>query len=152
MRKHEKLKPRHQRDISRLLAMIKAHALLNFDHREKISENIKVVQEDVNAGFKLYESVSEANELGLSPEIFTVFQKLESYINETPIVNEIGITINDFQNFYEQTFYRKTNYDAAREMLKILASMSLLIEETDFDDRRVRRYKLPQIKSEQSTL
>lgn len=100
--KHKKLIPRHQRDISRLLAMIKAHALLNFNHREKRGDCIIVTKEDIDAGFKIYAAISEANELGLSPEIHNIFKKLKPYIEDYSCENLMGITIADFQIFYER--------------------------------------------------
>lgn len=140
-RKHEKLAPRHQRDISRLLALIKSHALLNFKLRKNVDDCIEVLPEDVDAGFTLYEKVSEANELGLSPELYEIFQKLTPYMKEFPL-NEEGITIVDYQNFYEQNFFRKLNYDVARETLKTFVSMGLMTEFVDSNDRRTKRYLL----------
>jgi hypothetical protein len=140
--KHKKLIPRHQRDISRLLAMVKANALLNFSHRERVESSIAATQEDVEAGFKLYGGISEANELGLSPEYYEIYVKLKHYIETTGIASEVGITINDYQGFYEESFHRKVNYDAARETLKTFVSMSLLKEDIDLDDRRTKRYLL----------
>jgi len=139
--KHDKLAPRHQRDVSRLLALIKGHALLNFRLRKNADSCIEVLPEDVEAGFTLYEKVSEANELGLSPELYEIFQKLTPYMKEFPM-NEEGITIVDYQNFYEQDFFRKLNYDIARETLKTFVSMGLITEFVDPNDRRTKRYLL----------
>jgi hypothetical protein len=144
MEKHKELIPRHQRDVSRLLALIKAIALLNFRHRERIDDSIVATQEDVEAGFKLYENISEANELGLSPELYNIYMKLKTFIEKKVGADLTGVTIADFQSFYGQNFYRKLNYDAARETLKIFVSMGLLTEELDQFDRRIRRYLLPQ--------
>jgi hypothetical protein len=142
MEKHKRLAPRHQRDISRLLALIKSHALLNLFQRKNVGNCIEVTQEDVTAGFELYEKVSEANELGLSPELYDIFEKLKQHIKGRSEASILGITIVDYQNFYEQSFYRKINYEIARETLKTFVSMSLLREEVDFDDRRTKRYFL----------
>jgi ribose 5-phosphate isomerase RpiB len=151
--KHAKLAPRHQRDIGRLLALIKSHALLNFKLRENVHNCIEVTLEDVDAGFMLYEKVSEANELGLSPELFEILEKLKPYIKEYTKENFLGITIVDYQNFYEQSFYRKLNYDVARETLKTFVSLGLMKEDVDPGDRRTKRYLLFEcvLKTEKST-
>jgi len=133
---HKFLIARHQRDISRLLAIIKGHALLNYMHREKIANSIIVNLEDVEAGFRLYYGVSEANELGLSPELYNVFQKLTSYITQD------GIIINDFQSAYYKEFHKPLGYDTAKKILRSLSSVGLLMEKPDPYDKRLKRFFL----------
>ncbi|MGB9960244.1 MAG: hypothetical protein ACPLKQ_06980 [Candidatus Bathyarchaeales archaeon] len=135
---HKFLMPRHQRDISRLLAFIKAHALLNFMHRKRVNNSIIVEREDVEAGFKLYYSIAEANEMGLSPEIYTIYQKTMPYIPEE------GITINDFQKAYFKEFHKPIGSKRTTEILNILTSCGLIIEDSDPNDKRKKRYRLPE--------
>jgi len=134
LEEHKFLIARHQRDISRLLAIIKGHALLNYMHRERNADSIVVNWEDVEAGFKLYHGVSEANELGLSPELFNVYQKLK------PCINENGVSLIEFQSAYYKEFHKPLGYDSARKTLKTLTSVGLLTEKPDPTDRRVPRY------------
>ena len=133
---HRFLVPRHQRDISRLLALIKAHALLNFMHRKRVNDSIIVEREDVEAGFRLYYAISEANELGLSPEIYTIYQKIKPYITTQ------GITRNDFQSIYQKEFHKQLGSKRSLEILSILTSCGLLIEDLDPEDKRKKRYYL----------
>ena len=133
---HRYLLPRHQRDISRLLALIKAHALLNFMHKERVNDSIIAEMEDVEAGFKLYYSISEANELGLSPEIWNIYKKIEPHISEE------GITRKDFQKIYFQEFHKPIGPKRASEILSVLCSCGLLLEDIDPEDRRRKRYYL----------
>jgi DNA-binding MarR family transcriptional regulator len=132
---HNFLIPRHQRDISRLLAVIKAHALLNFMHRERVGDAIIVADEDVIAGFKLYYGISEANEMGLSPELFNVYSKLKPYFND-----DGGLNLIEFQTAYYKEFHKPIGYDSARKILKTLTSVGLLTEKPDPNDRRMPRY------------
>jgi len=136
---HKFLIPRHQRDITRLLAIIKGHALLNYTHRERIENSIVVNLEDVEVGFRLYSTVSEANELGLSPELFNVYQKLKPRIENF----ENGITRKDFQKLYYQELHKVIGQDSANNILKIWASVGLITEQPDPNDRRVLRYMYP---------
>jgi hypothetical protein len=131
---HNFLIPRHQRDISRLLAIIKAHALLNFMHRERVGDSIIVNDEDVEAGFRLYYGVAEANEMGLSPELFNVYSKLKPHFNSD------GLNLIEFQAAYYREFHKPIGYDTARKTLKTLCSVGLLTEKTDPNDRRMPKY------------
>jgi len=133
---HRHLVPRHQRDISRLLAFIKAHALLNFMHRKRVDNSIIVEREDVEAGFQLYYTTSEANEVGLSPEIYSIYQKIKPYLS-----NE-GVTRNEFQSIYFKEFYKPLGSKRSLEILDILTSCGLLVEDLDPQDKRKKRYYL----------
>jgi hypothetical protein len=128
------LQPRHLRDVSRLLGLIKAHALLNLWHRERLGDTIIANMEDVEAGFKLYETIAEANELGLAPELLEVYKAIEEDGKED------GYTIAEFQKLYLQAFHKPIGYDKARKMLANLASAGLLTEDVDSKDKRRVRY------------
>lgn len=136
MEAHKHLIPRYQRDITRLLAVIKGHALLNHMHREKKEDSILVNLDDVEAGFRLYGSVSEANELGLSPEIFNIYQKLKPQIEDS----ENGITRKDFQKLYFQEFHKTIGREPVSNILKAWENVGLIIEQPDPIDKRFLRY------------
>lgn len=139
MEAHKYLIPRHQRDITRLLAIIKGHALLNYLHRRKTEDSIFVKTEDLEAGFMLYSSVSEANELGLSPELYTIYQKLKPYIENS----ENGITRKDFLKIYFQEFHKAVGREQVVSILKVWENIGLVIEQPDPVDRRFLRYVYP---------
>jgi len=138
MEAHKFLIPRHQRDISRLLAIIKGHALLNHTHRERIENSVFVNLEDVEVGFRLYSGVSEANELGLSPELYTIYQKLKRHIED----KVSGISREDFQKLYYREFHKIIGDDSASKILKVWLSVGLVVDQVDPVDRRLRRYML----------
>lgn len=127
---HNSLIPRHQRDIGRLLALIKAHALLNTWHRQRIEDAIIVNEEDVREGFKLYGEISVANELGLPPEVYNIFMELEQKIPE------VGATKKELQALYYQTFHRTVGKKRLDEILSLLQSVGLMTEEPDPSDKR----------------
>lgn len=129
------LQARHQRDISKLLTIIKGHALFNFYQRERINDKTIVANsEDVEAGFKLYNEVSEANELGIPPEIFDVYKRLEEEFLDP------GVTTKEFQKTYYEVFHSLIGREKATNCLKTLASAGLLVESQDAVDRRLTRY------------
>lgn len=80
---HETLAPRYQRDLPRLIALCKAHALLNFKERE-VTEHREVwaTRDDVEAGYELYTLIGESNELGLPPQIYNLWtEKLKPILD-----------------------------------------------------------------------
>jgi hypothetical protein len=135
MERRRWLQARHQRDISKLLAIIKGHALFNFYQRERISDKTIVANsEDVEAGFRLYNEVSEANELGIPPETFDLYKRLEEKFLDP------GLTTKEFQKTYFDVFHRLIGREKAANCLKTLAAAGLLVESQDAVDRRLTRY------------
>jgi hypothetical protein len=133
------LVPRHQRDIGRLLALIKANALLNFAFRKREGDAIIVNDSDIESGFRLYYGIAEANELGLPPEIFRVYMVLKPYLEN----NENGITRKEFQEWYFKNFHKPIGRDGASDILRILDSAGLIVEQPEPMDKRILRYVLP---------
>jgi len=133
--KHNSLIPRLQRDISRLLAMIKAHALLNcFQREQPLEKTILVNKTDMKEGFRLYEEFSAANELGLPPEVFNIFEKLKGQISED------GITKRDFAAKYYEAFHRTVGKKRLDQILNLLLAVGLFSEEQDPSDKRRNLY------------
>lgn len=132
--RHSSLIPRHQRDIGRVLALIKACALLNCWHREKVEESIIASERDVQDGFRLYGEVSTANELGLPPEAYNVFEKLKD-----KIPNE-GATRKEFAALHYDTFRRTIGKKRLEETLNLLLAVGLITEEPDPNDRRQKKF------------
>ncbi|HML02475.1 MAG TPA: hypothetical protein VK487_03775 [Candidatus Bathyarchaeia archaeon] len=126
------LTPRHQRDISRLLALIKAHALLNFCSRQRTPDahSIIATSEDVVVGFNLYEQIAQSNELGLPPEVFDIYQRIFSKLREN------GITRKDLASLYFAEFHKPLSGKRQDEILKLLNGIGLIREEADQNDRR----------------
>jgi hypothetical protein len=125
--------PRNMRDVGRLMALIKANALLNFNHRQRVDDNIIAIDEDVHVGFKLYTSVSTANELGLPPAVYETFKSLE------PEISEGGITRREMQKLYYDKFNRVIGVKRLELTLKLLESVGLITEEPDPADHRQKR-------------
>jgi hypothetical protein len=117
------------------MAMIKAHTLLNAFQREQPLEYTIIANEtDMEEGFRLYEEFSAANELGLPPEVYNVFEKLKDRISEK------GVTKREFSSLYYETFHRTVGEKRLKQMLNLLLTVGLLGEEEDPEDRRKKRY------------
>jgi hypothetical protein len=73
---HKHLQPRAARDLTRIFALSYGHALLNaFNRRRTDGDELTIEAEDrdIDAAFSLYEPIMQSNELGLSPEAYSIF-------------------------------------------------------------------------------
>jgi hypothetical protein len=120
--------PRYMRDVDRLIGLINAWALFNFNQRKRDGNNLIATEEDVQMGFKLYETIGEANEYGLSPEVYDIFKKLELSMLEAPAQK---ITRTEFQEWYRRTFWRSIGRERATQALKSLDGCGLISEEKE---------------------
>ena len=128
--------PRHQRDISRLIGMIKAHALLNLWHRENTNNSVIINSEDIIEGFRLYNKISLSNEMGLPPEIYRIYEALK------PRIPQIGLTKKAIAVQYYEAYRRPIGKKRLDNIITMLESAGLLREEKDSNDGRVIRYYL----------
>jgi hypothetical protein len=131
---HSRLAPRHQRDLPRILALIKAHALLNLWHREKQGEHTIIANdEDVKAGFWLYGLVARPNELGLSPQVYEIY---ESVIK--PLLERDGTVDRQtiLAGYYQQYGRFLSEEKLRREILPALEASGLVMQAPDPDDKR----------------
>lgn len=69
-------KPRHQRDIGRILSIIKQFALLNLWHRERDGSTIIANEEDIREAFKVWGAISESQDLNLPPYLYHLYRDI----------------------------------------------------------------------------
>jgi hypothetical protein len=133
VRRFPRHQPKHQRDLPRVGSLIKAHALMNFGLRERAEDDTLIAtQEDVAAGFELYERVSTANELGVSPYVANIYRNVIE-----PILSENGTTRKDvYQAHYEKLGRTAPVQWFEKEVFPALQTAGLIIEEPDPADRR----------------
>jgi len=137
---HPYLQPRHQRDYKRLIALIKAHALLNCWNRPQHPEDYKTIiadEKDIEAGFSLYRKICQSNQLGLAPEIYEVWAQVIEPLLEEVKIDEQGITKRDIMKAYYKTYHRTLSPHRLRTViLPQLDSAGLIITEKDPSDKR----------------
>lgn len=127
-------KPRHQRDLPRIAALIKASALINFDLREAPPDGVLVAnEEDVKAGFRLYDSVWVPNELGISPYVMDIYQKVF-----VPLFSAFdGVPRREIWRKHYEVYGRMPNskrYET--EIFPSLTTAGLVVFEADPNDKR----------------
>ena len=74
--KNENLKPRHSRDVERIMSLIKALALFNLWFRNRKGSTIYANTQDVEDAFRLWEKVSESQDTGVPPYMLNVFKNV----------------------------------------------------------------------------
>ncbi|MBM3291686.1 hypothetical protein FJY84_03305 [Candidatus Bathyarchaeota archaeon] len=136
LKSHPRLLPRHQRDFPRLVGLIKSLALLNFQNRQKTEwHRIIANRMDVEEGLKLYSMVSDANETGLTPEIYEMWKKVIK-----PNMKKQGLLKKEIHALYLKIYKKVLNSKRLDMILNAIVSSGLLREETDFNDARLKRY------------
>jgi hypothetical protein len=152
--KHEHLTPRHQRDFPRIISLIKAHCILNCDSREFTDKTIVAKKEDIDAGFELYQDISAANELGLPPYVWDIFNKVFNPLFEADKQKD-GITKKDIDALHYKTFHKPINYTFFfKHLIPSLKAAGLVDEQRDPTDGRKQRYlpTIPEATLEQNVL
>lgn len=135
------LKPRHQRDVKRLLSLIKSFALLNLWGRERREDTITANAEDVEAGFRLWEAISASQELNMPPYVYEIYREviLPAWRGEgeSGVVAPRGLTRQEILDRHHVTFGRPLDGNTLRmQILPMLESADLIRQQGDPSDRR----------------
>jgi len=131
---HSRLAPRHQRDLPRILALVKASAILNCWHRAKHDEHTIIAnKDDVEAGFWLYGLVARPNELGLSPQVYQLYEGIIQ-----PLLTQHGLVERQqiLTEYHRQYGRFLADEKLRREVLPALEASGLITQSPDPGDRR----------------
>jgi hypothetical protein len=136
------LKPRHQRDMGRIISIIKVFALLNVWFREREGSCVIASDEDIREAFKLWATISEAQELNLPPYVFNIYKEVivtaYDQINSTELGMEaVGITRQDILKKHNEVYGRPLpDWTLRKEIIPMLEASGLIIQEADKNDKR----------------
>jgi len=136
------LKPRHQRDIGRIISLIKIFALINLWFREKVNSSIIATNDDIKQAFDLWDSISEAQELNLPPFVYNLYKEviIAGYEDKNKIIvtGPKGLTRQDILTKHFSVYGRHLpDYQLRKEILPMLATAGLIFQEVDKEDRRI---------------
>ena len=70
------VKPRQQRDVRKVISIIKGFALLNLWFRKRDGDYIWASKEDINNAFELWNKLSYGQDYGLPPYLFEIYIKI----------------------------------------------------------------------------
>jgi len=145
--KNKTLKPRHTRDIGRLIALVKAFALLNLWFRNKDDSTVIANETDIEEAFKVWETISDSQELGLPPYIYQLYQEVivpaykEKNEGRTEgfkeVTGQLGLTRQDIiQNHYQVYGRFLPDWQLRQQIIPMLESAGLIRQEQDPNDKR----------------
>jgi hypothetical protein len=139
-----KLKPRHQRDIERIISLIGSLALLNLWYRRKDeNNNIYAEQQDIDEAFKIWDSVAICQELNIPPYVWRVFEEVIKPIyqelnnNSESEETKIGLSRKTIMTKYYEVYGRPVEYWRLKEeILPALETAGLIYQEPNPNNRR----------------
>ncbi|OGC69127.1 hypothetical protein A2415_00200 [candidate division WWE3 bacterium RIFOXYC1_FULL_39_7] len=140
-------KPRHQRDIARVISLIKVLALLNLWFREKDDEAIVANEDDINEAFKIWETISESQELNLPPYVLNLYKDviLMAYQEVKRGLNRQEIMKKHFEVYGRFL----PDWQLRQWIIPMLETSGLITQETDtLDKRRILITPTSEINSE----
>ncbi|OGY69136.1 MAG: hypothetical protein A2586_01945 [Candidatus Harrisonbacteria bacterium RIFOXYD1_FULL_40_9] len=141
--RHPSKIPRHMRDIKKLISLIKAIALLNLFQRKRDEANNVIAEEkDFNEALKLWDKISEAQDLNIPPYILKVFndvvmalykERLQSRVSEDPV----GLTRNEVLKKHHEVFNRPLSAILLRQQfIPMWEAAGLMYQEPDSNNQR----------------
>ncbi len=168
LQNNKTLKPRHQRDIKRLLSLIKSLAILNVWWRERNGSTITANEADINEAFKLWDKIAVSQELNLPPYIYNLYKEVilptweakNKNRNEgfEEINGKLGISRQEVLEKHFEVYGRMLDSHQLRQaILPMLETAGLIIQEQDPSDKRKMMifpsslYQLPDTKINSET-
>lgn len=145
--KNTALKPRHQRDIGRIMSLIKAFALLNLWFREKDGSTIVANEDDIREAFKVWDAISESQEFNLPPYVYQLFkevimptwtEKSRSASDELNTPSPLGLTRREITQKHYQVYGRVlADWLLRQQIIPMLENAGLISQERDLSgDKR----------------
>lgn len=137
------LKPRHQRDIKRLVSLIKIFALLNLWDRTREGTGILVSRSDIDEACQLWERIAIPQELNIPPYVYRLYVDviLTAYSekNSGKKTSKVGVTRQEIMNKHYEVHGRMLNALVLRQqIIPMLSQAGLVSEELDLVDKRVK--------------
>ena len=139
------LKPKHQRDIGRIIAIIKCFAILNLWWRKREGATIVASEEDVQEAFRVWARISESQELNIPPYLYNLYYEviIPAWKEKNQAwdgVEVAGITPlirKDVMKKHLEVYGRVLNdWFLRQQILPVLENSGLISQEPDPDDKR----------------
>jgi len=136
------LKPRHQRDIKRLISLIKSFALINLWWRDRKGTTITANDADIEQAFAVWDVISASQELNLPPYIYNLYQEviLQAWKEknaEFPNAEKVGLARQEVLQKHFEVYGRMLDTNQLRQqILPMLETAGLIVQELDQNDKR----------------
>lgn len=135
-------KPRHQRDISRIINLVKIFALVNLWNRERDNNTLVTNDDDILEAFKIWDAISESQELNLPPYVFNLYKDVvlvafEEKNRESVSGVKIGLTRNEIMQKHFSIYNRYLpDWQLRQHIIPLLETSGLVTQEPDENDKR----------------
>lgn len=147
LNKNKTLKPRHQRDIKRLLSLIKSFAILNVWWRDRNGSTITANENDINDAFKLWDKIAVSQELNLPPYIYNLYKEVilpaweakNDGRNEAfeEFTGKLGLSRQELLEKHFAVYGRMLDsHQLRQQILPMLETTGLIVQEQDLNDKR----------------
>ena len=141
------LKPRQQRDIKKIITLIKGFTLLNVWFRKKEGEYIFATEKDIRDAFDLWEKISYGQDYSLSPYIYGIYTKIILALWNEPSTNfgvysteadkKLSVTRKEILRRHYLIYKRPLSMQSLRaQILPQLEQSGLIVQERSTDDKR----------------
>ena len=136
------LKPRHQRDIGKLISIIKTFALLNLWFRQREGDEIIASDEDIHEGVALWEKMAISQDYNLPPYVFKLFKEVILPAYESGSIGLVsgakpGLTRPEILRKHSEVYKRPLlPYTLRTQILPMLEGAGLISQERDPLDGR----------------
>lgn len=143
----KRLKPKHQRDVKRVLSLVKASALLNLFFRKREGTVIIANEKDIQEAFDVWEKISVSQELGIPPYLHDIYVDVilskfneKNGITDGKYYSDIAyerLSRKEIQKKHFEVYGRPINdYTLRQNVLPMLETAGLIDQEPDANDRR----------------
>ncbi|MFC1727575.1 hypothetical protein ACFL0Y_03560 [Patescibacteria group bacterium] len=127
-------KPRHQRDIARVISLIKVLALLNLWFRKKDGQAVIANDQDIKEAFKIWETISESQELNLPPYVLNLYHDV---IVEAYKTVDRGLSRQEIMKKHFEVYGRfLPDWQLRQWIIPMLETSGLITQEADQLDKR----------------
>ena len=145
------LKPRHSRDMGRIISLIQALTLLNWNFRERDGSSIAATDADIEEAFRIWATISESQELNLPPFVYRVYceviepawmEKLQGENQGYNFEGTPGLTRQEIARKHLKVYGRAIpDWLLRQQYIPMLENAGLVIQEKDpADGRRILVY------------
>ncbi len=141
--REKKLKPRHQRDVKRLMSLVRAFALINWLWRDRDGTVITANDDDVEAAIKLWAKISVSQELNLPPYVYNVHFDVivpawtTKNADSDELLEKTGVTRQEIcKKYFEVYGHPLEDIKLRQQILPMLEAAGLVSQQSDKDDKR----------------
>ncbi len=137
---HKVFKPRHARDIGRIIALIKAFALLNLWFRKRDGSAIVANRDDIMEAFDVWCRVFESQEFDLPPYVYRLYE--EVFLPAWSETKPDGLTRLEIMQKHREVYGRNLlDWQLRQQIIPMLESAGFVTQEPDpYDKRKILIY------------